>query len=395
MKKRISLAILALHPIQYYAPLFRLLEQDEELEIRVIYMSDTGLKRKYIKGYGSTIAWDTNVTEGYSWKMLRNISPVPNKVSFFSKINPGIVYELIKNKYDAILILGYFSLTEWLAIYSAKALRKKVLFGGDVPLEQVAKLQKKYKIKNWIKHQFCRHIDAALLVKTSAKPFFEKQGLKENQMFWAPLAVDNDYWFRESDYWIERKTELKKSLDLDPLLPVVVFVAQMRPFKRPLDAINAFKKITTPAQLIMVGAGPLFNTLKKQHEANPTENVHLIGEVNQKDLPKYYAAADLFVMTSDATETFGLVVNEAMCCGLPLLVSKSVPSARDLVIEGKNGFTFETGNITELSNRLEMLLSSPEELKRMGVESRKIINDWSYKKNIEGIKLALDSCVMT
>src|SRR4030095_2671554 len=80
--------------------------------------------------------------------------------------------------------------------------------------------------------------------------------------------------------------------------------------------------------------------------------VTIAGFVNQRALPDWYASADTLVLPSDSRETWGLVVNEAMAAGLPVIVSNAAGCSVDLVRERDNGFTYPCGDVDTLADRM-------------------------------------------
>jgi glycosyltransferase involved in cell wall biosynthesis len=102
-------------------------------------------------------------------------------------------------------------------------------------------------------------------------------------------------------------------------------------------------------------------------------------------LPKYYALADVFVHPA-IQEPWGVSVNEAMACGLPVIVSDRVGAAYDLVQDGENGFIFRGGDVRSLQTVLERFFSIPEnERLKMDAKSQDIIRTWSYRTNLQGL----------
>lgn len=390
IKKR--LAVLLSHPIQYYVPLMRELAANSKIELTVIFMSDTGLKEKYIKGYGETLKWDIELLAGYRHFFLKNFSFNKNSTSFFSRINLGICSKLNREEFDAVLIYGYSSLTEWLALLTAKLKNVPVIFSGDVLLssEKSNSFSLFQYLKNSLKSFWLKKVDAILVVKKAARDFYEYYGVPSQKLFWTPFAVDNEYWIRYAKELKTKKRELKSELGIDPDLPVILYVAHMREFKRPFDLVKAFERVATTSNVVMVGAGPLYEKVCEYCDKKSLSRVKLVGAKNQTELPRYYAMADIFVMTSGSGETFGLVVNEAMCFSLPLLLSNGVPSSLDFVDEGQNGYVYKIGDINELTNKLDSMLKDPVRLTEMGERSLEIVSGYTYEKDIEGILSALN-----
>jgi glycosyltransferase involved in cell wall biosynthesis len=215
--------------------------------------------------------------------------------------------------------------------------------------------------------------------------------LGRERIVFAPYAVNNEFFIQECEKWRPHKTDLKKTLGIAEDLPVILYVALMRPFKRPFDVVYATEQLSgESAALVMVGGGPEYQRLETYCNDRNIRNVYLVGPKNQGELPKYYAMADIFVMPSGVGETWGLVINEAMCCGLPVVASDVIPSGVDLVKHGENGFIYQAGNVEELAGFLERLITDPILRQKMGLRSREIVSAWSYDTDVKAILHALE-----
>jgi glycosyltransferase involved in cell wall biosynthesis len=165
--------------------------------------------------------------------------------------------------------------------------------------------------------------------------------------------------------------------------------------KHPDDVIRAMSRLRDnghAATLFMVGTGQMEHELRHLANSLALENVVFGGFINQAELPKVYAAADIFVLPSE-NETWGLVVNEVMCAGIPVVVSDEVGCVPDLVKDGVNGYHMKAGDISSLTTALERLLADASLRQRMGAASLSIIRGWSYEQCRQGIALALCRCV--
>jgi glycosyltransferase involved in cell wall biosynthesis len=118
-------------------------------------------------------------------------------------------------------------------------------------------------------------------------------------------------------------------------------------------------------------------------------DVFFVGFANQGELPAYYAAADIFILPSTSQEVSPLVINEAMAMELPVLVSNAVPSARDFVKNGENGYIFKMGDVDELAERVRELAGDKDTTKNMGMESLRLIESWNYETCVLGVLEAL------
>ena len=392
MTKKLRLAALLSHPIQYLVPLMRRLAAHPEIELTVYFMSDTGLRARKIAHYGDAIKWDTPLLGGYRHEMLTNVSPWPDSARPYAKLHPGITVALARGRFDAVLMHGYMAATEWLTYAAAKALSIPLLFWGDVLLDSPYILTRSTRARETFRTGFARGLDAALAMSSQARRYYEHYGVPADRIHWAPLCVDSAWWREKTDALranVEQRPELRRALGVDPGLPVIAYVAHMRANKRPRDVVDALERMKVPASLIMAGGGPLYDDLARHCAQRKVPRVHLLGVQNQGDLPAIYAMSDVFVLPSGPGEVTPLVVEEAMCASLPLVISDAVPSTIDFVREGENGYTYPVGDIAALADRLDRVLVDPAETARLGARSREIIQPWSYDVTVAGVLDAL------
>jgi glycosyltransferase involved in cell wall biosynthesis len=145
--------------------------------------------------------------------------------------------------------------------------------------------------------------------------------------------------------------------------------------------------------LVLLGDGPLRSSIFDLRSSLGLEaSVHLPGFTQYDELPAYYARAGAFVHAS-ATEQWGLVVNEAMASGLPVLVSNRCGCAAELVQAGKNGFTFDPGNIEELAGLMVKISSDSFPRSDFGRISREIVANWGCDRFAEGVDKAVNGAL--
>lgn len=389
--KKIRLAYLVSHPIQYQAPLLRRINQEPDIDLTVYFCWDFGIKEKtYDKEFGRRIKWDIPILEGYKYKFLTNFSLNPSS-NFLGQINPGIIWELIKHRYDAVLVFSWNSFTNWLAFFTAFVIKTPVFLRGENPFNQeLLKSNFKRKIKKIILGWLFKRIDAFLCIGEENKKFYQHYNVPKSKLFFVPYAVDNERFIGEFWRLRNKKNEFKKELGIGPNDAVILFVGKLINKKRPLDLLMAYEKIKKDEKaLVFVGEGILRKDIEKYIKEKNLKNIYFAGFKNQTELSKYYALADILVLPSQEGETWGLVVNEAMCFGLPVIISDVVGCGSDLVKEGINGYIFPVGDIDKLSQRLEDLIENPQKRMDFGEKSFEIIQNYSYQKDIEGISAAL------
>ena len=155
-----------------------------------------------------------------------------------------------------------------------------------------------------------------------------------------------------------------------------------------LVAFHNVRKRGIDAALAFVGSGDQEAALKEYVRTQQIPDVHFLGFRNQSELPDLYAAADVFVLPAD-NEPWGLIINEVMCAGLPVIATNEIGAVGDLVKPGENGFTYDAGDIDALTDYLARLLQEPETRAGMSQASRRIIAGWDHERCVQGIKQAL------
>jgi len=391
--KKYKIAFLISHPIQYFSPLFKEMAKHKEIDLTVYYCSDESVRGMKDVGFGINLKWDIPLLEGYNYKFLKNYSPKPSIFNgFFGLMNFSIINELKKGKYDVLIVHGWNYLTNIIAIISAKLFDIKTILRGENPLNQEIK-KSKYKIfikKLILKNFLFKIVDAFLYVGKENKDFYKFYGVSEKKLFFAPYAVENERFIKSYENLIKEKNKIKREIGIPEDKVIILFCGKLIEKKRPMDLLIAYEKIDFKNKaLLYVGNGILRKKIEDYVKEKGIENVYFVGFKNQTELPKYYTIADIFVLPSYIGETWGLVVNEAMCFRLPIIVSDMVGCQRDLVKNGENGFVYPALNVDKLSYYLKKLLEDEKLRKTMGEKSLEIIEKYNYKKVVEYILSAI------
>jgi glycosyltransferase involved in cell wall biosynthesis len=150
--------------------------------------------------------------------------------------------------------------------------------------------------------------------------------------------------------------------------------------------LEAFSRLqsSVPSQLLYVGDGHLRGEIERRVTERSIARVHCAGFLNQSQIADGYVAADLLVLPS-TLETWGLVLNEAMCFGLPVVASDRVGAAYDLVREGETGAMFRFDDITSLVTALRRVLEPVGACRGMGVAARELVSRYSIQASADGI----------
>ena len=244
--------------------------------------------------------------------------------------------------------------------------------------------------KEWVKSRVVRLCSAALVGGTPHAEYARALGMPAECVFQGYDAVDNAHFFDGAQTAREAEPAMRARL----ALPQKFFLACTRFLPRKnlsllLRAFATLKERTGAAvwDLVIVGDGPERPQLEREVSALALSgSVRFPGFLQYDELPVYYGLAGAFIHPS-ISEPWGLVVNEAMAAGLPVLVSKRCGCARDLIDEGRNGYSFDPRDAAGLTRLMERLCTaSPEELSAMGDASREIVSRHSadvFAANLE------------
>lgn len=386
--RRFRLAVVASHPIQYHAPLYRALAAHARIDLTVLFCSRAGAEPYLDLEFGRTLSWDRPLLDGYRHVFVRNVAPRPGPGRPLGLVNPGLVPALMRGRYDAVIVPGYAVASYALAYLGAWLSGTPVLFRGETALRPAQPWAWRV-LKSAALRALFRGTAACLTIGRRSREFYLHHRVPAERLYFTPYTVDNEFFEDAARRLAPRRAELRAELGLPADGPVLLFVGKLVPRKRPFDLVQALSSLERPPALLLVGDGPLREPLLAAARASGLARVAAPGFVNQSELPRAYAAADLLALPSEH-EVAPLVLNEAMCSGLALVVSDAVPSAVDLVEEGGNGYVHACGDVAALARALQAAVSNPEHLRRLGRRSREKIADWSHAHVIEGLLAALE-----
>lgn len=248
--------------------------------------------------------------------------------------------------------------------------------------------------KEWIKRKYVGLCSSALVGGTSHEQYLSQLGMPGEKIFFGYDTVDNHYFAEQAVRIRSADREWRQRLALPPqyFLASSRFIAKknlatlLAGYTEYRAALAAESNAHHPWDLVLLGDGELRETLLTLRERlELTECVHFPGFRQYDDLPAYYSLASAFVHAS-TIEPWGLVVNEAMASGLPVLVSNRCGCAPSLVREGENGRTFDPEDHLAIANcMLGMMRLSPEERQTMGRRSREIVDEYAPETFAAGL----------
>jgi glycosyltransferase involved in cell wall biosynthesis len=259
-------------------------------------------------------------------------------------------------------------------------------------------------LKEWIKRRIIGLFSSALVGGTPHRDYMAELGMPTDRIFLGYDAVDNGFFAEKSE-----ELEAASSALGDKKGPYFLASARFiekKNLPRLLKAYALYRRKTLPStldprpstsespwDLILLGDGQLRTELEKLCSHQGLKDcVQMPGFKQYDELPSYYARAGAFIHAS-TTEQWGLVVNEAMASGLPVLVSNRSGCAADLVREGENGWTFDPINEEQIADLMLRIAGDEKARVRMGARSREIIAEWGPELFASGVKAAVDSAL--
>jgi glycosyltransferase involved in cell wall biosynthesis len=370
------------------SPILRRMAQHTQLDLHVAYCSLGGAQPVQDPDFNTTVQWDVPLLEGYSWEEIPNRGS--GTESFLGQRNPGL-WKLIRDgKFDAVLcFVSYLRASFWISYFSCRTSGTAILFGTDassiVPRSGAAW---KLHLKKAFWPVLFSLADQVIVPSTATRDLIRSLGIAEDRITLTPYSVDNDWWTAQS-HRVD-SAAVRAAWGASPETAVILFCAKLQAWKRPLDLLRAFAQARTSRSLLVyAGEGPQRGELAREAaRLSVAERVRFLGFVNQSHLPAVYTAADVMVLPSEY-EPFAVVVNEAFCCGTPVVASDRVGAARDLIAPVDPGLIYPCGNVPVLADLLDRLLSDRERLRTLSIAVRRRMDTWSPDRNIEATVVAV------
>lgn len=340
--------IFASHPIQYQIPIYQKLTK--KLDLKVIYLLKQTKKGQADAGFGVEFEWDIPLLEGYDYEYLNNYSEHPSSSSYNGiVIDKDEFHDLISKELpDIVMINGWFPKGLKQIINYCYQHKIKTICRGDstllMPNNFIKKALKEIYIRTILKK-----ITAFLYVGNESKKYYLHFGVKEERLFPAFHCINTPF-FEQKFKTVERVKFSINSINIG-------FAGKFIDIKNPLLLIDAVSKTKLKNNITIqfIGDGPLkeaITILAKKLNVN----INFNGFLNQSEIvSKGYSKID-FLLLPSKSETWGLVINEVMTGGIPVIVSDTVGCNSDLIEEGKTGFVFKNDDVSDLTNKIELMI---------------------------------------
>jgi glycosyltransferase involved in cell wall biosynthesis len=375
MKQRLVLLTEIIAP--YRIPVFNALARQPELDLHVIFLSETDAGLRQWRVYHEEIRFSYEVLP--SWRRRVGKHPL--------LINREVAPALQQAAPEVVLCGGYSYLAAWQSLYWAR--RHQVPFLAWV--ESTLHDQRSgYALVESAKLRFLRSCQGFVVPGKSSREYVQSFGIARDRIFTAPNAVDSDFFSAAAEAARADAEGQRQALGLPQRF--YLFVGRLVKEKGVFDLLDAYaalpQQVREEVALVLAGDGPVRAELQERATRLVPGRVHFPGFLHREKLAAYYGLAEVFVFPTHS-DTWGLVVNEAMACGLPLLVSSAAGCAADLVTDGENGLRLIPHDAAYLAAAMQRLSCSPGLRRQMGLASRRLVARYSPWLCAEGIAAAV------
>jgi len=373
--------IVLLHNIltPHIIPLFERLDKKRELEMKFFFAS----------GSESNRLWKEEVRDKFDYKILPKIAIEFREKDLFTYfINPTVLFELIRFNPEVIVSAGWDIFAYQIAFFYAKLFRKKfILWSGSTKYEPSWRRT----ISKPLVWLMIKGADACIAYGTRAKEYLISLGANPKKIFIAYNTIDVDFFKKEIEKLRKNRERIKENIGIKTS-KIILYVGQLIERKGLVYLIKAFKKLReemSDVGLLIVGYGQQEKELKELVKNKKIKDVYFYGGASWPEVAKFYAISDIFVLPS-LEEVWGLVINEAMAAGLPIITTDRVGASIDLVKEGRNGAVAKSSNTHDLFLTMKNILEDPKLLTGMGKKSFELIKDFGISNQKKGVFTAIN-----
>jgi glycosyltransferase involved in cell wall biosynthesis len=371
MSPRVALITEIIAP--YRIPVFNALSRNEHLDLHVVFLAETDSALRQWRVYKSEISFSYEVLP--SWRLRagkRNLLLNWRVRSRLGLFNP-----------EAIICGGYNYLASWQALRWANHHQVDFILWSESNAQDARKSKSSVEM---LKMSFLNRCDRFIVPGKSSFAYLQQLGANPGSIFVAPNAVDNSLF--QSEVAAARTQE--SAFRHEKKLPqkYLLYVGRLVPEKGIFDLLAAYAQLEPDVRstigLVFAGDGHSRSELEFAAKKVQPGTVCFPGFVHREDLAGFYAFAETLVLPTHS-DPWGLVVNEAMACELPIIVTSVAGCAADLVQDGGNGFIVPPRDPGTLSRAMLTLVRDPQLRKQMSARSVEKIRSFSPESCAAGL----------
>ena len=348
------LAVIETHPIQYHAPVYRVLQQRLGVPVTAIYGSDFSVAGYRDAEFGTTFAWDTDLLSGYTPLFLSRVDS--GGATSADSVSTGGLRDMLRAvRPTAVLIVGYsprFHRQAWIEAWRSGC---AILFRGET-VDGMVTSGLRSQMKRRALALAYRSCDRLLYIGQRSLAHYRELGVGRDRLEFSPYCVDVTPFTSDEQARLQLRSLTRRSLGLTDDQVVLLFSGKLGAHKG-VDLLPAAvralpESLRMRVALLFVGDGPMHAELEAQAAAGPAVPASFVGFQSQRALSAFYHAADALVLPSHS-ETWGLVVNEALHHGVPCVVSDRVGCVPDLIEEGRTGQVCAANSVPALAAAIQ------------------------------------------
>ncbi len=355
-----DLVVVQTHPVQYHAPVWRCVQQEFGLRVAAVYGSDFSVAGYRDREFNRSFAWDVDLLSGYEVHFLGRVADGgaarPEGTS-----TRGLDRILADLKPATVLVTAYRPEFYREAVRTATRGGCPLIFRGETTDEAVQRGVLKRVARDWALRRFYRQFAKLLYIGENSRAHFRRLGVDDGKLLFAPYCVDATVFSTGDSDRAALRESTRAEFGLSNEAIVVLFSGKLIAKKCPgllIEAVTRLpESVRSKVAILFVGDGELRPALEARAAKLMPGRVVFTGFQNQTRLSRFFHAADLFILPSEVSETWGLVVNEALLHGLAAVVSDRVGCGPDLVTPGRTGEIFPAGSVDGLAGALKTALS--------------------------------------
>ncbi|PYV95656.1 MAG: hypothetical protein DMG89_20700 [Acidobacteria bacterium] len=375
MKRRVVLLTEIIAP--YRIPVFNILARDPGIDLHVIFLAETDPDLRQWVVYKDEIRFSYEVLRSWRWRSAERSL----------LLNFGLRKAIKRASPDVLICGGYNYPASWHAMQWSRRERVPFLLW----VESTSKDQRNhYRFIEQMKTNFLQRCDAFIVPGTASSEYLTNYGVCEANIFTAPNAVDIRLFARLAELARRSAAMCRSTLRLPQRF--FLFVGRVVRDKGVFDLLEAYTDLSPELRkdmgLVFVGDGAARDELGRRATSIVPGTVRFAGFTQRDELASYYALAEALVFPT-RTDPWGLVVNEAMACGLPIIGSDAAGCAADLIENNWNGWRVQSGNVAQLTGVMSEMARSPDMRDSMGTRSWQRIQDFSPEACANGIAKAV------
>jgi len=361
--------VISPEPTPYRAPLFDRIAARDDVDLSVVYAAHT------IVGRG----WQVELHHRASFLRGFRLPGVGRVLHHDYPVTPGVGRALVRARPDVVVVSGWSTFASQAAVVWCRLRRVPYVLLVESH-DRGPRAGWRRAIKGAVVPRVVRPAAGVLTVGSLSRDSMLARGARPDRVGTFANTIDVASFGEHADRLAGHRSELRAGFGLEPEEVAVLCVARLAPEKGLDTLVRAAAAVGPPVSLLLVGAGAEREGLEQIARSLGARTI-FAGNLPWEQIVEAYVASDVFALLS-TRETWGVVVNEAAACGLPLVLSEGVGAASELLRNGENGYLVTAGDVGAAAEALKAIAADPSLRKRFGARSHEIVASWGYEPSV-------------